>query len=165
MTAIIAGPSRVREAAASVTLDVSNTTGSKVVFTVTGAVEILAIWAEVTTVLSANVTAAFLRVNDQGATVDVTLNTGVALSAAPVGSIVSRTGLVAAALTLKSSAAGAFQDAATAGNDVYTPFNLVKKTGAVTTLDFRYTTTDAPSSGVLKFHALWRPLSDDGNLA
>lgn len=155
---------RLRVAQATTTLNVSNTTGSIVMFTITGSVGIYALWGEVRTVLSANVTAAHLRTNDQAATVDVTLNTGVALSAAPVGSIISRTGLVAAALTLKSSAAGAFQDAASAGNGVYTPFNLTKKTGAVTTLDFRYSTTDAPSSGAILWTALYLPLSVDGSL-
>ena len=161
---ILGGAARLRQSQATTTLIVSNTTGSAVMFTITGSVSVCALWGEVTTVLSSNVTAAHLRTDDQTAQVDVTLNTGVTLSSAPVGSIISRTGLVAAALTLKSNAAGAFQDAGTAGNGVYTPFNLTKKTGAVTTLDFRYTTTNTPSSGAIRWTALWFPLSNDGNL-
>jgi len=161
---LLTGASRPRHTKAAMALTVSNTVGSIVAFTVTGAVKVIALWGEVTTVISANLTAAHFRTNDQAATVDVTLNTGVTLSAAPVGSIISRTGVVATALTLKSSAAGAFQDAASAGNDVYSPFNIVKKTGAVTTLDFRYTTTDTPSSGVILWNVLWIPLSQDGNI-
>jgi hypothetical protein len=163
--ATLGGALRPRLLVTPLTLAVSNTTGSTVLCTITGSVQVLSLWGAVTTVLSANVTAAHLRTNDQSATVDVTLNTGVTLSAAPVGSIISRTGLVATALTLKSNAAGAFQDATTAGNDVYTPFNLTKKTGAVTTLDFRYTTTDAPSSGVITWYLTWVPLSADGSIA
>lgn len=147
------------------TLNVNNTTGSIATFTVTGSVRILSLWGIVTTVLSSNVTAAHLRLNDQSATVDLSLNTGVALSAAPVGSKVSRSGLVAAALTIQSNAAGAFLDAASAGNDTYTAFEVTKKTGATTTIDFRYTTTDAPSSGVIRWFAIYEPLSDDGALS
>lgn len=162
---LLARAARLRHTSASMTLNVANTTGSIVAFTLTGAVEVMALWGEVTTVVSSNATAAFFRINDQGATVDVTLNTGVTLSSAPVGSIISRTGLVTGALTLKSSAAGAFQDANSAGNDVFTPFSIVKKTGAVTTLDFRYTTTNNPSSGVILWNVLWIPLSADGNIS
>lgn len=152
------------ETVKAMTLNVNNTTGSIVAFTLTGSVQMV-LWGEVTTVLSSNVTAAHLRLNDQTATVDLALNTGVTLSSAPVGSIIYRNGLVAAALVLKSNAAGAFLDAGTAGNGVLTPFAITKKTGAVTTIDFRYTTTNAPSSGVITWHALWSPLTADGALA
>lgn len=162
---ILAGATRVRQAIATTTLAVSNSTESLVMFTITGSVQILALWGEVTTVLSSNVTAAHLRTDDQTAQVDVTLSSGVTLSSAPVGSIISRTGLVAGALTLKSNAAGAFQDATTAGNAVYTPFNLTKKTGAVTTLDFRYTSTNTPASGAIRWNALWIPISAGAALA
>lgn len=147
------------------TLNVNNTTGSIATFTVTGAVRIVGFWGEVTTVLSSNVTAAHLRLNDQTATVDLSLAAGVALSAAPVGSIVSRSGLVTAALTLQSNAAGALLDAASAGNDAFTPFVVVKKTGATTTIDFRYTTTNAPSSGVIRWYAVYESISGDGALS
>lgn len=161
---ILGGAARLRHTTHTTTLTVSNTTGSIVLATITGAVGIEALWGEVTTVLSAAVTAAHLRTMDQTANVDVTLASGETLSAAPVGSIISRIGLVATKITLKSNAAGAFQDATTAGNANFTPFYLVKKTAAVTTLDFRYTTTDAPSTGAIRWNILWRPLSADGAL-
>ena len=145
----------------TITTNVNNTTGSIVVFTITGSIKVLQIYGVVTTVLSANHTAAHLRLNDQTATVDLTLNTGVAASAAPVGSILMRTGLVASALTLKSNAAGAFQDAQAVGADVFTPFEITKKTGATTTIDYRYTTTDAPSTGAIQWFLVWQPLSAD----
>jgi hypothetical protein len=151
--------------AKNVTLNVNNTTGSIVAFTITGSIRVLQLYAVVTTVLSANITAAHWRINDQAATIDISLNTGTTLSAAPVGSLIMRTGLAAAALTLKSNAAGAFQDAASAGNDVFTPFVVVKKIGATTTIDFRYSTTDAPSSGVLQHFIVWQPLSADAAVA
>lgn len=145
----------------TVTTNVNNTTGSIVVFTITGSIKVLQIYGVVTTVLSANHTAAHLRLNDQSATVDLTLATGVTASAAPVGSILMRTGLVASALTLKSNAAGAFQDGQAVGADTFTPFVVVKKTGATTTIDYRYTTTDAPSSGAIQWFIVWQPLSAD----
>lgn len=149
-----------RTSTATTTLNVNNTTGSLVAFTITGSIEAY-IYGVVTTVLSSNVTAAHLRLNDQSATVDITLNTGVALSSAPVGSIIARTGLVASALTLKSAAAGAFQDAASAGNGVLTPFIVTKKSGATTTIDFRYTTTNAPSTGAIQWFLVWQARSAD----
>lgn len=149
----------------AVTLNVNNTTGSIVAFTITGSIRVLQLYAVVSTVLSANITAAHWRLNDQTATIDISLAAGTTLSAAPVGSLIMRTGLAAAALTLKSNAAGAFQDAAAAGDDVFTPFVIVKKTGAVTTIDFRYSTTDAPSSGVLTHVLVWQPLSSDAAVA
>lgn len=147
-----------------VTTNVSNTTGSIVVFTITGTLKVVQFFGIVTTVLSANQTAAFIRLNDQTATVDLSLNTGVTMSAAPVGSIIARTGLVAAALTLKSSAAGAFQDAPSAIEDVFTSFIIQKKAAATTTIDYRYTTTDTPSSGAIQFVMVWEPLSADASV-
>ena len=147
------------------TLNVNNTTGSIATFTVTGSVHILGFYGIVTTVLSANVTAAHIRTNDQTATIDLSLNTGVALSAAPVGSRITRSGLVGVALTLQSSAAASVLDGSGTGLPIFTPFSVTKKTGATTTIDFRYTTTDAPSSGVIRWFAIYEPLSDDGALS
>lgn len=162
---LLAGAARPRHAKANTTLIVNNTTGSVVMFTVTGTVRIHALWGEVTTVLSSNVTAAHLRLNDQTATVDVTLNTGVTLSAAGVGSVIYKENLAAAALIYKSNAAGFFDESTPAGQLDFTPFILGKKTAAVTTLDLRYTTTNTPATGVIQWNALWTPLSADGNLA
>lgn len=156
---------RLRKAVKAVTLNVSNTTGSKVVFTLTGTVWIYALWADVTTVISANHTAAHLRLNDQTATVDVTLATGITLSALAVGTVIYKEGLTAAALALKDNVAGFFEEPASAGQPSFAPFVIGKKNAATTTLDYRYSTTDAPSSGVLTFNALWLPMSTDGNLA
>lgn len=163
---LIAGAARLREAKASVTLNVNNTTGSKVVFTITGSVMVFGLWGEVTTVISANHTAGHFRLNDQTATIDITeAATGIALSGLAAGTLFYKESLAAVALKLKDNAAGAFEEPASAGQPAFTPFVAIKKTGAVTTIDYRYTTTDAPSSGVVKFHALWLPMSDDGNLS
>lgn len=163
---LISGASRLRQAKSSITLSVSNTTGSTVVFTIKGFVQILGIWGEVTTVISANHTKGHLRTNDQSATIDITESvTGTTLSALAVGTLIYKESLAASALQLKSNAAGCMEEPASAGQPAMSPFIVGKKTGAVTTIDYRYTTTDAPSSGVIQFNALWIPLSADGNLA
>lgn len=162
---ILGGAVRPRQVKANTTLIVNNTTGSATIFTLTGSVLVLGLWGEVTTVLSSNVTAAYVEMNDSSATPDVALSTGVALSAAPVGSIVYKDALLGAALKLKSSSAAGIAESTPAGQPFFTPFLLVKKTAVATTLQFTYTTTNAPSSGVIQWNAIWIPISGDGNLA
>lgn len=157
---------RVREASATITCDANNTTASEVVFTVTGSIILHGIWGVVTEATTiTNHTAAHLRLNDQSATVDLTLNTGIALSGLAVGTTFTKTGLAAAALTLDNNAAGAISEPASAGQGILSPVIIVKKTGAVTTIDYRYSTTDMPHDCDIQFFALWEPLSADGNLA
>lgn len=161
---LLAGAARLREVKKDLTLTGNNQTLSQAVFTVTGSVLILGIWGEVITLIGSNHTAGHLRLNDQTATVDVTLATGINLSALAVGTVVSKTGLAAAALTLDDNVAGAITEPATAGQAALSPVMLIKKTAATTTLDYRYATTNAPTTGAIRFHALFVPLSDDGNL-
>lgn len=157
---------RLREAVASITCNVNNTTGSKVVFTVTGSVLVVGIYGIVTTVISSNHTGGHLRLNDQAATIDITESgTGVALSALAAGTLIYKESLTAVALKLKDNVAGFFEEPASAGQPAMSPFVVGKKTGAVTTIDYRYATTNAPSSGVIQWRALWLPLSADGFLA
>lgn len=159
------GAARVRQATASLALTVANTTGSQAVFTVTGTVLVYGIWGEVTTVLSSNITAAHLRLNDQTTTSDITLATGVTLSSLAVGSVVTRNALVSGALAAISASQGRFADPGAAGQPYLIPFVAMKKPGATTTIDFRYTTTNNPASGVILWNALWVPLSADGAIA
>lgn len=154
-----------RLAVATTTLIVNNTTGSVTMFTLTGTVKVLELWGEVTTVLSAAVTAAYVEMNDSTATLDVTLATGVTLSAAPVGSLIFKEGLTAAALNHKSNAAAFFEETTPAGQPAMNPFIIGKKTAVATTLQLTYSTTDAPSSGAIRWYARYVPLSADGNLA
>lgn len=162
---ILAGAARQRETISAITLNVNNTTGSITMFTLTGTVELLKLWGEVTTVISAAHTAGFVELYDQTASPDVTLATGITLSGLLAGTMVTRFGLAGAALTLKNNAAGTVQDPTTLQTSVFTPIILQKKTAATTILRYTYTTTDAPSSGVITWHAIWIPLSGDGYLA
>lgn len=149
------------------TLSANNTTANVPIFTVTGAVEFIGIWGIVTTALSSAITAAYLQINDQTSTPDITLATGTTLSSFAVGSLITRRSLVSVAVTGTNSSAGAVVDpiAATAPS-FFMPFAVVQKAGGILTqIEFVYTTTNTPASGAIKWYARWFPLSDDGNVA
>lgn len=149
----------------SQSLTASNTTANVPIFRITGSVEVRGLWGVVTTVLSSNITAAAWRLNDQTAQSDITLSTGTALSAAPVGSLIVKKGLAAAALTLLTSAQERVSEPTTLETMFFSPFVLVKKPSANTDIEFVYTTTNTPASGAIKFFLRWLPLSSDGNVA
>lgn len=150
----------------SKTLVANNTTAHVAIFGVTGEVDLIGLWGVVTTTLGANQTAAGFRLNDQSAQVDITLATGTTISAAPAGSMIARTALAATAMTYKSAAAGAVMEPnAATTTDTLLPIVLIQKTGSVATnVEFSYTTTDTPTSGVVKFFARYIPLSDGAAL-
>lgn len=148
----------------SQTLSGSSATVSTPLFQIIGSVKVHQLYAVVTTALGSNVTAAFWRLNDQTAQVAISLATGTTVSAAPAGSVLARGSLVSVALTLKSSVAGAVLDpvAATAP-DVFMPFALVQKAAGIETdIEFTYTTSNAPTSGVLTHFVEYEALSVDG---
>lgn len=148
------------------TLSASNTTASTPLFTLTGAVEVLQLYGIVTTLLSSNVTAGYLRTNDQTAQVDITLATGTTLSDFKVGSFLTRRSIASVALYGTSTVSAKVTDpvAATAP-DVCMPVVISQKTGGVLTqVEFTYTTTNTPASGAITWYARWVPLSVDGNL-
>lgn len=150
----------------TVSLSASNTTASEILFAVTGAVEVFELWGTVETALSSNITAAHWRLNDQTAQVAISAAAGTTLSSAPAGSVITRRSLVSVALVLASAAAGAISDpvAATAPS-YFMPFVAVQKTGEIATnVEFRYTTTNTPASGVIRFGARWFPLSEGSSL-
>lgn len=117
-----------------------------------------------TTDLGANHTAAYWRLNDQTAQANITVNTGTTLSAIKAGSAIVKKGLAAAALVKLDNAAGVVSEPTTLETIYFSPFVLVKKTGAVTDIEYLYTTTDTPTSGVIQFFAQWLPVSSDGRV-
>ena len=152
------------------TLTGSNTTVATPLFHITGTVRISQLYSVVTTALGTNVTAAHWRLNDQTvATQVISLATGTTLSSAPVGSLLSRHSLVSVALIYTSSAAGTVKDpvAATAP-DVLMPLVIVQKktagAGIQSDVEFVYTTTEQPTSGVIQHFVEWQPLSADGSV-
>lgn len=147
------------------TLNANNTTASVAPFRVTGDVLIKKLYGVVTEALSNAITAAHWRTNDGGAQVAISLATGTTLSSFVAGSLIVRKSVATVALTGNNSSAAAVVDpvAATAP-DVFMPFAVVQKNGANTDIEFRYTTTNTPASGKIKFYAEWQPLSDGAKL-
>lgn len=148
------------------TLSGNNTTVATPLFRVTGSVKVVGIYGVVTTALGSNITAAYLRLNDQTAQVAISLATGVTLSSFAIGSLITRKSIVSVALTGDNASAAKVTDpvAATAP-DVLMPFAVTQKTGGVQTdIEFVYTTTNTPTSGVIKWYARWMPLSEGATL-
>lgn len=131
------------------------------IFGVTGSVEVRGLWAVVASTIGVNHTAAYFRLNDQTAQPAITLSTGVTLSGLAVGTMIIKKGLAAAAVTLLDNAAGRVSEPTTLETGIHSPFVVVKKIGAATNIEYGYTTTDAPTTGSLKFFIRWLPLSSD----
>jgi hypothetical protein len=149
----------------SQTLAGSNTTVATALFRVTGTVQVNSLYAVVTTVLGSNVTAAYYRLNDQTAQVDITLNTGTTLSSVAAGSTFLKKGLATAAVTLLNNSAGRVSEPTTLETTVFSPFVAMKKTAANTDIEFVYTTTNTPTSGVITHFIEYEALSADGLVA
>ena len=157
---------KFNKASKTQTLSGSNTTVATPLFRVTGTVRIGQLYAIVTTALGSNVTAAHWRLNDQTAQWAITASAGTTMSSLPVGSLAIRLTVATSALTVKSSATGGVQDlvAATAP-DVFMPTVLIQKTAGVNTdIEFVYTTTNTPTSGVIQHFVEWQPLSEGSTL-
>ncbi len=146
------------------TLSASNTTASNILWTVTGAVEIIKLGGVITTALSSNITAAHFRLDDQTAQPAITVATGSTLSSLTAGSLIFKSGLAAVTYTTIDNSAGRVNHGAAIADNMHCPFIVTKKTGAVTTIDFRYTTTNTPASGVIQFYVEYINLSSDGQL-
>lgn len=146
------------------TLSADNTTAAVPLFTITGQVEVRGLWGVVTTVLGSNNTAAYWRLNDATAQSDITLNTGTTLSSAAAGSIIVKKGLAGAALTLLTSAQERVSEPTTLETTYFSPFVVVAKNAVTTNIEFVYTTTNTPTSGVIDFYLRWLPLSATANV-
>lgn len=146
------------------TLTANNTTANVAIFTVAGSIEVRAIWGVVTTVLGANHTAAYWRVNDATNQSNITLNTGTTLSAAPENSLIVKNGLAAAALVYLSAAQERVSEPTTLETTYFSPFLIVSKDDVTTNIEYTYSTTDQPHSGQITFYLRWLPLSADANV-
>lgn len=142
----------------------NNTTVTLPIFTITGAVEVRGLWGVVTTDFGSNHTAAYWRLNDQGAQVNITLNTGTTLSAIKAGSTIVKKGLAAAALVLLDNAAGRVSEPTTLETIFFSPFVAMQKTAAVTQIEYLYTTTNTPTTGAITFYVRFLPVSTNGTI-
>ena len=133
-------------------------------FTLTGTVEVV-LWGEVTTNIAANHTAAsWSLVETAGATIYLTAVGGTTLSSLKIGSMIVKKDLVAAALTKIDNVAGAISEPTTLETKLLSPIILTKKTAAVTTVSYNYTSTGVPTTGAMRFYVAYYPLSSDGRL-
>lgn len=150
----------------SIVLSGNNTTVATPIFSITGSVEVRALYGVVTTALGTNQTAAAWRLNDSAAQSDISLNTGTTVSARPAGSVLTRRGLVSVALVAISSATEAVSDPVNANIGRYfTSFIAVQKAAGVTTnIEYVYATTDTPTTGAITFYLRYLPLSSDANV-
>jgi len=148
------------------TLTGNNTTVSTPLFRVTGTVKVTQLYSIVTTVLGSNLTATHWRTNDQTAQLPISAAAGTIISSFSVGSKLTRKSVVAVALTAdNASAAKVIDPVAATAPDVYMPFEVVQKTAAVQTdIEFTYTTTNTPTSGVIRHFVEWQPMSDGATL-
>lgn len=157
---------KFNKASKTQTLSGNNETVATPLFRITGAVKITELYSVVTTIIGSNATAAHYRVNDQTTTTAITLATGSTIQNYTPGSIFARTGTVSTALQVKISSQGNVLDpfAATVP-DFFMPFVVIQKTGSVQTdIEFVYTTTNTPTSGVIQHFVEWQPLSEGSTL-
>lgn len=148
----------------SKTTNGNNATVATPIFTISGVIECRGIWGIITTVLGVNHTASAFRLNDGSAQSDITLSTGTNISAAPVGSLIIKKGLAAAAITALTSAQERVSEPTTLETFYCSPFVLLPKNGVTTNIEYVYATTDTPTSGVVKYYLRWLPLSSDANV-
>lgn len=147
----------------SQTLTGNNATVNTPIFRITGTVQVVALYAVVTTTIGANHTAGIYRLNDQTAQVAITAS-GATLSGLAVGTTIFKHGLAAAALTLLDNAAGRVSEPTTLETMNFSPFIVMKKTGANTDIEYGYATTDTPTSGALQHFLVWLPISQDSSV-
>lgn len=144
------------------TLSANNTTAIVPIFTVNGIVEVLGLYGIITTALGNN-TAAYWRLNDGTNQTNITLNTGTTISNVPSGSLIARRATATSALTLNDSVNEVVQESGT--TIMFQPFWATQKTGGVATnIEFVYTTTDTPTTGVIQFFIQYLPLSQGSNI-
>ena len=142
------------------------TTVATPIFTITGTVELVKIWGVVTTALE-NHTDAHLRVNDQSASDQVlSKSTTLDISDISVGAVIYKNGLAAAVLKYMTSDAGSISEPAVADEKSFSPVIINQITGGIQTdIEYVYTTTDSPTTGVMQFFAGFLPLSAGADLA
>lgn len=144
-----------------------SSTGTLVIpiFKITGTVYVNALYGVVTTVLAANHRASAFRINDQTSQIYLTAVGGTTLDSAPVGSVIAKVDLVSAAVTLKSSAAGAILEPTTLETMLFSPIMLTQKTGGIETdIEYRFTSSTNPTTGAMTFVCGFIPISPDGNV-
>jgi len=159
-TAINSG-SFARRVEKAITLAGSNATVRTDLFKVSGSVK-MRIWGVVTTVIGANHTAGHLQVDDGTAQDLITAAAGVTISTFEAGSLISKEGLVATALTGTQADQGRVEEPAAAGDPSLQEFTVTANPAADTHIEYSYATTDTPTTGAIKWFCEWEPMDDNG---
>lgn len=148
----------------SKTFTANNTTASVQLWRITGVIYIEKLYGIITTGLGSNHTAAHFRINDQTTTDPITAAAGSDLSSYPAGGIFYKGSAAADPLSGDNSSTGNLFES-NMGLPPITPLGIIKKVGANTDIEYRYSTTNAPTTGAADFFIEWRPLSADGSIA
>ena len=146
------------------TLVGDNETAAVPLFRITGNIEVRALYGIVTTAIGSNHTAAYFRLNDQTAQVDITASSGVTMSSLAAGSMIAKKGLTAAAAIAINNSAGRINEPTTLETNYFGPFIMTKKTAANTDIEYVYSTTQTPTTGAIQFYLRYIPLSDDAKV-
>lgn len=131
------------------------------IFTVTGAIEVTALYGVVTTTLGNN-TAAYWRTNDGSTQNDITLSTGTTLTGAIKGAVIAKKATKGTALTL---VAGTSAQVDESGSNLpfFQPFVIQANAAATSNIEFVYTTSDTPTTGAITFYIRWAPIATINN--
>jgi hypothetical protein len=148
----------------STTFSGSNATVNVPLFHITGTVLITGLYGVVTTVIGVNHTASSYRINDQTSQIYLTAVGGIDISGNAAGSMVVKKGVVATALSELTNVAGAILEPTTLETPLFSQVLVMKKTAAVTDIEYHYATTDTPTTGAMKHYVWFIPLTDDGDL-
>lgn len=148
------------------TLSGNNATVATPLFRVTGTVHITELYAIVTTALGSNVTATHYRLNDQTTTIPISATAGTTISSFTVGSKLTRRSVATVVITGNNASTGKVNDPVdAAATGVHMPFEVIQKTAGVQTdIEFVYTTTNTPTSGVIRHYVEWQPMTEDSTL-
>ena len=135
---------------------------SQNLYQVTGIVKVYYIYGIVDVVLAADVTDAYLEVDDAGAQTVLTLVAGAPdISAAPVGSYIVKSGLAGDILQYAPSTTSNVSEVIRA--TVFSEFVVVQKTGGVATY-IRLAYSGAGATGKIHWYCKWEKMSRDANL-
>ena len=132
-----------------ITLNVSNGTQSLNCFQLTGTVEVLRLYGEITTTSTfTNCTNVFFEIYDSTATRDITKSgAGAVLSGMAVGTFIVKDAALGTALAVANNSTGMITEGSTA--KIFEQFFLTQKTAADTYIRFTYTSSDAPVAATI----------------
>jgi len=141
------------------TLNANNATAHVPIFRISGSVLIKKLYGVVTTDLGTTHTFPYFRINDQTTQEDLTsAGAGPDISGYVAGSLLVKTGPGALGVSAFNAAAYGV------GQSPPASFVLVEKVGANTDIEYNYSTTDTPTTGVIDFYVEYEPLSSGGQI-